>query len=128
MTLIIAAILTSVLLFLLIIFQLLLVIGLPFGRFAYGGKYEKLPKNLRIMSLIAMGIFIFGILIVLERATLLTIFNNEILTTIVVWVFAVYLTLNTLMNVASKSKWEKRIMTPISLIIAVCCYILAIMG
>jgi hypothetical protein len=128
MILIITAIITCVLLFLLIIFQLLLAIGLPFGRFAYGGKYEKLPNNLRIMSLIAVGIFIFGIIVVLEQATIITIFNNELLTIIVVWIFAVYLTLNTLMNAVSKSQWEKRIMTPISFGIAVCCYILAILG
>ncbi|MBY8991936.1 MAG: hypothetical protein KGD58_14425 [Candidatus Lokiarchaeota archaeon] len=125
---IITAIIVCVLLFLLIIFQLLLAIGLPFGRFAYGGKYEKLPNNLRIMSLIAVGIFIFGIIIVLERATIITILNNELFTTIVVWIFAVYLTLNTLMNAASKSQREKRIMTPISFVIAVCCYTLAIVG
>ena len=128
MTLKITATVTYILLLLLIIFQLLLAIGLPFGRFAYGGKYEKLPKNLRIMSLIAVGIFIFGIIIVLERATIITIFNNKLLTTIVVWIFAIYLTLNTLMNAVSKSKWEKRIMTPISVVIAACCYILAIFG
>lgn len=128
MILIITAIIVCVLLFLLIIFQLLLAIGLPFGRFAYGGKYEKLPNNLRIMSLIAVGIFIFGIIIVLERATIITILNNELFTTIVVWIFAVYLTLNTLMNAASKSQREKRIMTPISFVIAVCCYTLAIVG
>lgn len=96
--------------------------------FAYGGKYEKLPNNLRIMSLIAVGIFIFGIIVVLEQATIITIFNNELLTIIVVWIFAVYLTLNTLMNAVSKSQWEKQIMTPISFGIAVCCYILAILG
>ena len=128
MILIIAAIIACVLFFLLSIFQVLLAIGLPFGRAAYGGKYETLPKNLRIMSLIAVGIFVFGIIIVLERAEIITILNNVILTGIVVWIFAVYLTLNTLMNAASKSKWEKLIMTPISLVIAVCCFILAIIG
>lgn len=128
MTLVIVAILACVLFLLMIVFQVLLAIGLPYGRVAYGGKYEILPTNLRVMSLIAVGIFSFGIINVLERVNILTLFNNELLTTIVVWIFAVYLTLNTLMNVASKSQWEKRIMTPISFVIAVCCYLLAIIG
>jgi len=80
------------------------------------------------MSLIAVGIFILGIIVALERAAIITVFNNELLTAIVVWIFAIYLTLNTLMNAVSKSKWEKRIMTPISFVITVCCYILAIAG
>lgn len=127
MILIIAAIIACVLFFLMSIFQVLLALGLPLGRVAYGGKYETLPKKLRIMSLIAVGIFIFGIFIVLEQGTIITVFNNELLTTIVVWILAVFLTLNTLMNAVSKSQSEKRIMTPISFVIAVCCYILAIL-
>ncbi len=128
MILIIVAIIASVLFFLMSIFQVLLAIGLPLGRAAYGGKYETLPKKLRIMSLIAVGIFVFGIITVLERAAIMTVFNNDLLTTIVIWIYAVYSTLNTLMNAVSKSQWEKRIMTPISLVIAVCCFILAILG
>ena len=110
------------------VFQLLLAIGLPLGRAAYGGKYEILPKNLRIMSLVAVGIFVFGMIIVLERAGLITIFNNPLLTAIVVWILAVYSTLNVLMNAVSKSRIEKRIMTPLSILIAICCYIVAIVA
>jgi len=128
MILIIAAIITTILFVLMGVFQVLLAIGLPLGRLAYGGKYETLPKKLRIMSLIAVAIFVFGIIIVLERAEIITILNNVVLTAIVVWIYAVYSTLNTLMNAASKSQSEKLIMTPISLLIAVCCYILAILG
>ena len=128
MILIIVAIVACVLFFLMSIFQVLLVIGLPYGRAAYGGKYETLPKNLRIMSLIAVGILVFGIIIVLERAEIITLINNTQLTKIVVWIYTGYSTLNTLINAVSKSQWEKRIMTPISLIIAVCCFILAIIG
>ena len=126
MILMIAAMIACVLFASMSIFQLLLALGLPLGRAAYGGKYEKLPNKLRIMSLIAVGIFVFGIIIVLERAEIITVLNNVMLTAIVIWIFAVYSTLNTLMNAVSKSQWEKRIMTPISLVIAVCCFILAI--
>jgi len=87
MIVIVAAIILCVLFTLMSIFQLLLAFGLPLGRAAYGGKHETLPKNLRIMSLIAVGIFVFGIFIVLERAGLITIFNNPLLTAIVVWIF-----------------------------------------
>ena len=128
MILIITAILTCVLFALMSIFQLLLALGLPLGKAAYGGKYEKLPTNLRIASLIVVGIFVFAIIIVLERAEIITIFNNDLLTVIVIWILAGYSSLNVLMNAVSKSKWEKRIMTPLSLIIAICCFIIAILG
>ncbi|MHA2471656.1 MAG: hypothetical protein ACXAES_00325, partial [Promethearchaeota archaeon] len=61
MLVIIAAIISAVLFIVLSIFQILLAIGLPLGRFAYGGKHETLPKNLRVTSIIAVGIFILGL-------------------------------------------------------------------
>jgi hypothetical protein len=108
------------------VFQLLLVIGLPFGRLAYGGKYEKLPSKMKITSLIGIVIFIFASLSVLERAEIIIIFNNPMFVTVFVWIIAVYLAFNTLMNAISKSKWEKLIMTPISLTLAICCFIVVI--
>jgi len=128
MILLITALIACILFVLMSVFQLLLALGLPLGRAAYGGKYEKLPTNLRIVSLIVVGIFVFAIFIVLERAGIITIFNNILLTAIIVWILAGYFTLNVLMNAVSKSNWEKRIMTPLSLIIAVCCFIVAILG
>ena len=126
MIVIIVAIIVCVLFVWMSIFQLLLALGLPIGRLAYGGKYEKLPNKLRILSLIAIGIFVFASISVLDRAELITIFNNPDIAYYAVWVIAVYITFNTLLNAASKSKWEKRIMTPISLTLAVCCFIVVI--
>ena len=126
MILIIAGIIAVVLFGLMSIFQLLLVLGLPLGRLAYGGKYEKLPNNLRIISLSAIAIFVYAIIIVLERAGLITIFNNPMLVVVSVWILAGYLAFITVINAISRSKWEKRIMTLISLVLAVCCFIVAI--
>ena len=108
------------------IFQLLLAIGLPLGSFAYGGKYNKLPNNLRIMSIIAIGILVFASISVLARISVIPIFEDSIVFIIAMWIFAFYFTLNTLANVTSKSKSEQRTMTPLSLILAICCFIVAI--
>lgn len=126
MTLVIVAIITVVLFIGLSIFQLLLAIGKPLGRFAYGGKHETLPKNLKIMSLVAIGIFVFGSISVLVRVGIISIIPDSIVFVIVVWVLAFYLSLNTLANLASKSKSEKKVMTPISLSLAICLFIVAI--
>ena len=122
----IAAIIAVVLFAGMSVFQLLLVLGLPFGRLAYGGKYEKLPSKMKIISLIGIVIFIFTTLSVLERAEIIIIFNNLMFVTVIVWIIAVYLAFITLMNAISKSKWEKLIMTPISLTLAICCFIVVI--
>ncbi len=128
MTVLIAAIIAVVIFVVISVFQLLLALGLPLGKLAYGGKYEKLPTNMRIMSLVAIGIFALGSISVLERAGIITIFNNPIFTLIVVWVIAIYSAFNTLLNAISKSKQEKLIMTPLSLILSICCFIVAIVA
>jgi hypothetical protein len=128
MTVLIAAIIAVVIFVVISVFQLLLALGLPLGKLAYGGKYEKLPTKMRIMSLVAIGIFALGAISVLERAGLITIFNNPIFTLVVVWVIAIYLAFNTLLNAISKSKQEKLIMTPLSLILSICCFIVAIVA
>ena len=126
MVLLIAAIIAVVIFVVISVLQLLLALGLPLGKLAYGGKYEKLPTNMRIMSLVAIGIFALGSISVLERAGIITIFNNLIFTLVIVWIIAIYLAFNTLLNAISKSKQEKLIMTPLSLILAICCFIVAI--
>ena len=127
MVVLIAAIIAVVVFVVMSVFQLLLALGLPLGKLAYGGKYEKLPTNMRIMSLVAIGIFALGSISVLERAGIITIFNDPIFTLVVVWVIAVYLAFNTLLNAIWKSKQEKLIMAPLSLISAICCFIVAIL-
>ena len=126
---IIAAIIVVVLFIGLSIFQILLAAGKPLGQFAFGGKYpEVLPKNLRIMSLVAVGIFVLGSISVLVRVGILAIIPDSIVFVIIVWVLAFYLSLNTLMNIASKSESEKKFMTPVSLSIAICLFIVAIVA
>ena len=126
MIVLITAIIAVVLFTGMIVFQLLLVLDLPFGHLAYGGKYEKLPSKMKIVSLVGIVIFIFAILSVLERAGIIIIFNNPMFVTVFVWIIAIYSAFITLINAISKSKWEKLIMTPISLILAICCFIVVI--
>ena len=110
------------------IFQLLLAIGVPLGYLAFGGKHEKkLPNKLRIMSIIAICVFIFTSLVVLDHADFITIFSNLLIPKIAIWIIAFYFALNTLTNAISKSKWEKRIMTPLSLTLSVCCFIIVLL-
>ena len=54
--------------------------------------------------------------------------KSPIFTLVVVWIIAVYLAFNTLLNAVSKSKQEKLIMTPLSLISAICCFVVAILA
>jgi len=107
-------------------FQVLLALGFPYGQAAWGGKYIKLPSRLRIASLFSAGVLIVASLFILERADVFSVFYSPTIVTIVVWIIVAFFGLNTLGNFVSKSKPEKRIMTPISLTLALLCLIVAI--
>jgi len=107
---VIAAILSGVM----AVFQFLLSLGLPFGKLAWGGESARLSNKLRISSLISSLIMIFAMVILLEKADLLSIIGNDTVITISMWIFVAIFGLSTLGNIASKSKLEKTIMTPIA--------------
>ena len=124
----IAAVFVTVGFFALMCFQILLALGFPYGQAAWGGKHAILPPRLRIASLFSAGIFVVASIFVLERVDILSVFNHSTTVTIVVWFIVAFLGLNTLGNLASRSKLEKRIMTPISLILALLCLLVSIIA
>ncbi len=121
-----AAIIAAFVLAILMCFQLLLAAGLPLGQAAWGGKHRVLPLKLRINSLFA--VFSLGVAawIILARAGLVAPGSEPMVVRIGTWVFAGYLTLNTAMNLASKSRIERNVMTPATLLLVVCFVLVAL--
>ncbi len=109
----IAAIAFCTLLAGLAVFQLALALGAPLGRFAWGGGHERLPRNLRIGSLIAIAIYALLATIMLDRAGLARIFPDPAIASIGAWIAVAYLALGIPMNAISRSKPERFTMTPI---------------
>ena len=62
------AILAAFMLLCLSVFQLLLVMGLPIGKMAWGGAHEVLPRNLRIASAISIALYVFFGFIILSQS------------------------------------------------------------
>ena len=121
-----AALLAVVLLAVVAVFQLALALGAPLGKAAWGGRSKGvLPTRRRIASgLAATVIYPIIALYVLVSADLI---DWEWLPTGAtgMWVLTGLFTLGTVANLASRSKIE-RIWAPVSLVIAVCCSIVAI--
>lgn len=111
-----AAIIIMILLASIAVFQVLLTFGYPLGEATMGGKYKILPKPLRFASAGSAIILLLMGFVYLLRANVISSDIHFLPTNILVWVFTGYLGLNTLANLASKSKKERLIMTPISAI------------
>ena len=103
----------------------LVACGLPLGEFTMGGQHKILPKKLRVMAAISVAIQIFAMIIILQAGGFIPLWLSFTVTKYICLFFAAYLSLNTIMNMISKSKKEKYIMTPISLIAGICFWIMA---
>lgn len=106
------------------VFQAALLAGQPLGRFAWGGQHEVLPQNLRVGSGISIVLYAIFAIVILNKAGLLPLGFS--IPGFAIWVLAGYFTLGVLMNAISRSKPERNVMTPVALLLAVCCYAIAL--
>jgi hypothetical protein len=109
------------------VFQLLIVLGAPLGQLAWGGFHPgKLPKKLRWASLVSVAVFILATICVLEKSGQINLIGIPDFVQIMIWIFTVIFGLSTIANFYSKSKLEKRVMTPIALALFILCFLIAI--
>lgn len=101
------------------LFQLALILGVPIGRFAWGGKYDVLPDKLRIGSVISIILYIFFAVVILDKAGIIGVIGNSYAVQIAIWVITGYFFVGIAMNAISRSKPERMVMTPVALTLAV---------
>ena len=109
-----------------IILSVLLICGLPLGELTMGGQYKVYPGKLRIVLVVQLLLQAFFVITILQAGGIMPLWFSENVTRITCIIMAVYLSLNTIMNFISKSKKEKYIMTPLSLLTAICFWITAL--
>jgi uncharacterized membrane protein YecN with MAPEG domain len=125
---VVAALLFTAVIALLVLFQLALALGAPWGRFAWGGRNDGvLPRKLRIASAVSIAIYVLLVLPALDLAGIVDVAPAGP-SRIAAWVVFAYLALGVLMNAASRSRAERFTMTPVALVLAVLALIVAITG
>ena len=109
-----------------IILSILIICGLPLGELTMGGQYKVFPPKLRIVLVTQLILQVFFVLIILQMGEFIPLWFSYNVTKIIGIVMAIYLSLNTVMNLISKSKKERYIMTPLSFVTAICFWITAL--
>ena len=122
----IASVIGAILLGAMVVLSVLLVLGFPLGELTMGGKNIVLPYNMRIIVGIMIAIQIIALVIVLQTSGAVPLLLPLNITRIICFVFAVYLSFNSIMNLFSDSIKEKLIMTPLAAIAAICFWITAL--
>lgn len=122
----IAALVFVSVLCLLLVFQLSLAFGAPWGQFAWGGQHRgTLPVGYRIASGFSILIYGFIAAIALDRGGVVAVFPPGF-STVAIWFVFGFLALGVLMNAISRSKPERYTMTPVVLVLAVLALLLAL--
>jgi len=121
----ISAIIFVILSGIIILFQLGLTLGMPWGEASMGGKYPgKYPPKMRVVSFI--NIFVLSIIgvIVLIKADLilppLKSFSNTAIYFVVVFSFVA-----TILNLITPSKIERKIWAPVAIILLITSLVVA---
>lgn len=113
-----AALVFSVTIGLLGIFQLALAAGAPWGRLAWGGGHERVPTGYRIGSLLSILVYAVFAGILLERAGLLAVLPSPEIARVGASIIAGYMALGIVMNAISRSLPERLVMTPVAMVLS----------
>lgn len=87
-------------------------------RINHGGQHKVYPGKLRITLIIQLILQAFFMITILQAGGIITLWFSYKVTRIICIVMAVYLSLNVFVNAISKSKKERYIITPLSLLTA----------
>ena len=108
----IQGILLSIFLAGLLLFQILLALGLPYGEYAWGGQQGKvLPRKYRVASVFSSMFFLFSIHMTLSKTGVVAEVNPTFVNGFM-WFLTAYLGLGVVINAISRSKKE-RIWAPV---------------
>ncbi|PXA72102.1 hypothetical protein [Cryobacterium arcticum] len=121
-----AAILFTVLMAGLIVFQAALIAGAPLGHLAWGGQDRVLPVQKRLGSAISIGLYLIFAVLVLQRAGLANVLPWPGVVVVATWVLAGYFALGIVLNAVSRSKPERLTMAPLSAVLMVLTVIVAL--
>ncbi|MBD8840096.1 MULTISPECIES: hypothetical protein [Paenibacillus] len=121
-----SAIAFTFLILIVILFQVALAVGVPWGEYAMGGKFPgKYPISMRFSCIVLIAILAFMGIIVLSKAGLLwpqwSVFAET-----AIWFIVAYLVLGTILNLITRSVWERRIWAPVTLLMLITSIIIAI--
>jgi hypothetical protein len=108
----------------LVVFQVALIAGAPLGRFAWGGQHERLPRKLRIGSVVSVVLYVAFIVLALDRVGAIDVLPDAF-SVIAMWVLTGYLALGVILNLISRSKPERYLMTPVALVLALLAWVIA---
>ena len=109
-----------------VLFQLALAAGAPWGHLAMGGKYPgQFPAKMRVLSVFNAAILLAMGGVVATRAGLILPDVSD-LSVWAIWIVVVFVGLSAVANLATPSKPERALWGPVSIVKVICALIVAL--
>ncbi len=108
-----------------VVFQLALMLGAPWGILAMGGRYPgEFPLPMRIAALVQALILIVLALVVLIRGRVIapSLYSSS---EAAIWVVVVLMGLSLIMHMFTPSKWERVVWAPVVAVLLTCSLVVA---
>ncbi|WP_278236689.1 hypothetical protein [Isoptericola sp. AK164] len=121
----VAAVGLVVVLALLALFQVLVACGAPLGAFVWGGRHRVLPARLRVGSLVAVLVYAAVSVVALDRAGMIDVLPDGV-ARVAMWVVVGWFALSIVPNAISRSRPERLLMTPVTVVLAVLALLVAL--
>lgn len=108
------------------LFQLALALGAPWGEFAMGGKFPgRFPPMLRVSALVQMLLLGFTALVVLTRSGL-ALNNYFALSKTAIWFVVILFIVSAILNTITPSRKERLLWSPVTIVLVICSVIVAL--
>lgn len=108
-----------------ILFQLALAFGLPWGKLSMGGKYPgRYPAHMRVVSLLMIALLSLWGAIVFIRAGMIFPGWYDVSVN-AIWAVVALNAAGVFMNLITPSKWERTLWAPVTLVLLVCSILVA---
>ncbi|MGN7492146.1 hypothetical protein ACTHPF_13430 [Paenibacillus sp. SAF-054] len=109
-----------------VLFQFALALGTPWGAYAMGGKFPgRFPRSMRFACLIQIAILILVASIVMSKSGV-WLADRSSFADIGIWFVVAFSAVATLLNLITRSVWERRIWAPVSILMLVTSVIIAV--
>lgn len=107
------------------VFQAFLAAGRPWGRFAWGGQHDVLPRGLRIGSAVSIVLYAAFTVVLLAAAGIVDVLPEGFVD-VAIRALTGYFLIGIGMNAVSRSRSERFVMTPVVLVLFLCCLVLVL--
>ncbi len=107
-------------------FQTTLVAGAPWGKLTWGGQHPgKLPPSMRVAALLS-GVLMVGFAVIVVGRAGLALEELSSYWRIGIWVVVAYSVLGVVANSVTRSRWERILWLPVTLLMLASSIIIAV--